>query len=148
MQIHTLHKKMVYCQCVFCMWVLKLEFCENLDPHILQDNGFSAVCICLYLIKQALSEKAELHTLQEYGFSPVCIAYVFLNWKCWSTHFTRKGFFTCVNFHVSFQIWSLGKCWFAHLTSVFFFSLSACMFITNLLLNEFADVQKRVKQSI
>ena len=44
-----------------CMWNFKMEFCENADPHIFQENVFSPVCICSCFFQLEFRKNADPH---------------------------------------------------------------------------------------
>ena len=52
-----------------------MECFKKDDSHVLQENGFSAVCIPMCVFKLEFAENAYPHTLQEKDFPPevVCM---------------------------------------------------------------------------
>ena len=62
----------------FYTWISKLEFWENVDPHISEGNDFSSVCICINFFKQEFGEYTDPHISQENDFTPVWFHIYFL----------------------------------------------------------------------
>ena len=59
------------------MYVLKYKCSENVDPQILQENGFSSV----YVISKDLCKYPVPHTRKEKDFSSECICMCFFKLK-------------------------------------------------------------------
>ena len=69
--IHRVHKKSFSLWWWDLRWLFKEEFTEKADRQILQENGFSPVCVRICDFKVERAENVDPQTSQENGFSPV-----------------------------------------------------------------------------